>query len=289
MSMTGFGREAIDAPFGRLIIEIQSVNRKHFEVHVHLPKELLRFENEMRKWVSEEVERGHVSLRIHLTPSASAIADLLPDPEILKSLKSGWEKIAKLLKLDPKNIDLRFLIDSLPLAQKGDLVKEIDLPVLQKGIKKALSSMAKMKAQEGKALIQDIKARLEAIQKMGLSIEKLSPEAVSRMREKLTEKMKMLFPSGLGFDERVLKEAALFAEKVDIAEELIRLKSHWEQFRECFDAKGAVGRKMEFIVQEMGREINTIGSKSSEPKISYLVVEMKSELEKIREQIQNIE
>ncbi len=289
MSMTGFGRGVVDAPLGRLIAEIQSVNRKHFEVAVHLPRELSRFENEIRKWVAESISRGFVTVRMQFIPSKEALQDLLPDLEILKALKSGWEKLSSQLGLDPQKIDLPFIAGYVPAAQKNDLLQDQDLPLLEQCVNTALQGLLNMKKQEGKALSKDVQGRLDAIKKMVSSIGEFSPDATGKMRQKLLDKIAAVLPKNEEMDERIVREVALFAEKVDIAEELIRLQSHFSQFEECLRSKGAVGRKMEFVVQEIGREINTIGSKSCEAKISYLVVEMKSELEKIREQIQNIE
>lgn len=289
MSMTGFGRGMIDAPFGRLIVEMQSVNRKHFEVSAHLPKELSRFENEVRKWIAEKIVRGQVSVRIQWIASKETLLHLLPDLETLKSVKQGWEDLARQLGLDPKAIDLPFIVAALPPTQKTDLLQDDDLPLFQKCVEDALQALLRMKSDEGKALTKDVSKRLQSIRKMVATIEEFAPEATEKMRQKLLEKMHSLLSPDQAIDDRIVKEVAFFAEKVDISEELIRLKSHFAQFEECFHVKASVGRKMEFVIQEISREINTIGSKSCESKISYMVVEMKSEIEKIREQIQNIE
>lgn len=288
-SMTGFGRGSIDAPFGRLIVEVQSVNRKHFEVSIHLPRELSSFENEIRKWVGEKVLRGQITVRMQLIPSKETLVNLLPDLELLKRVKSGWEHLSKQLGMDPKNIDLPFLLGSIPTTQRTELVQEQDLSEIQKCVDLALDALSFMKNQEGKALTEDVRTRLRAIQKMVTSIVDLSSDATEKMRQKLIEKMAFLMPKDQVLDERIAREVALFAEKVDIAEELTRLESHFAQFEECMNVAGAVGRKMDFVIQEITREINTIGSKSCEAKISYLVVEIKSEIEKMREQVQNIE
>lgn len=283
-SMTGFGRGVVDAPFGRLVVEMQSVNRKYFEVSFSLPREMSSFENELRKWISEKIHRGQVSVRVQLTASKEA---LLPDLQMLKNLKKGWDKIAKDLKLDP--ITLPFLVSMLPPNQKTDLIQEKDLPVIQKCVESAIKALLSMKQVEGKALVKDIEKRLVTLRKNLASIEKFAPEATSKMRQKLTEKMNALFLPGQEIDDRIVKEIAFYAEKVDISEEITRLKSHFAQFEECLKAQESIGRKLEFVIQEMGREVNTIGSKCSDANISYVVVEMKSEIEKIREQIQNIE
>ncbi|HSX14109.1 MAG TPA: YicC/YloC family endoribonuclease [Chlamydiales bacterium] len=288
-SMTGFGRGIIDAPFGRLIVEIQSLNRKFFEVNTTLPKELSRFENEIRKWVAEKVQRGQITVRVQWIPSSEILSNLLPDVETLKSLKEAWENIAKQLKMDPNTIDLSFLIANVPSIQKNDLLKEEDLSILQKCVGDALTALLRMKNEEGKALVKDVSHRLKMLQKMVSSIEALAPAAIEKMRQKLQEKMKSLLPQDPSLDDRIMKEAAFFAEKIDISEEITRLKSHFVQFAESLLVKGSIGRKLEFIIQEMSRETNTIGSKSADAQISNLVVDMKSEIEKIREQSQNIE
>ncbi len=283
MSMTGFGRGTIDALFGRLIVEMQSLNRKFFEVNTYLPKELSSFENEIRKWISEKIHRGQITVRVQWIPSSVA---LVPDLEILKKLKEEWENRALQLKMDPKAIDLPFLIANLPPIQKNDLLKEGDL---QKCIEEALDALVRMKEKEGMALAKDVGGRVDELQKMVMAIEELVPTAVDKMRQKLQERMKSLFTEEAMLDDKIMKEAAFFAEKIDISEEITRLKIHFVQLGEVLRASGSIGRKMEFILQEISRETNTIGSKSADANISNIVVEMKSEIEKIREQIQNIE
>jgi uncharacterized protein (TIGR00255 family) len=277
------------APFGRLIVEIQSINRKHFEAQVHLPKELSRFEIDVRKWVSESVFRGQISVRLQWTPSREMLEASLPDLAVLKGVQEGFLHLAKGLGLESKQIDLPLILEHAPEKERTGLVQEEAVEALQACVGKALEALSQMRAKEGKALVSDIQRRLEEIQKKSCQVEELSKLAPERMREKWLEKMESLFPKGADLDERIAREVALLAERIDITEELIRLKSHFAQFEECLKASGPVGKKMEFVVQEIGREINTLGAKSSEAKISYLVVEMKTELEKIREQVQNIE
>lgn len=289
-SMTGFGRSICDSAFGRLIVEAQSINRKYLEVFVSLPKELSRYEPDVRKWVSELITRGQVSVRIYLLPNESTFSKQFPDVQALKSLKEGWEKIATQLGYSTETIDFSFLLSRLPETSKLEAAKEEDLPILQKAVEEALKGLLQMKQTEGKALAQDLQLRLKELARMLGEIEQLAPEASHRMHHRLKEKMEEVFRPSVELEERLLREVALFAEKVDISEEITRFRSHISQFTELLHPKGnAIGRKMDFLIQEMGREVNTIGSKSTETKISYWVVEMKSELEKMREQIQNIE
>lgn len=289
-SMTGFGRSVVETPLGRLVVEILSVNRKYFEMYVTLPKELSRFEIEVRKWVGEKVSRGQVSVRVQLSLSAENMGAALPEFEMLKQFKQGFEELAKKLGFDPKTIDLPFLVAHLPQSPKGAFFEKGELSYLQKGVDEALIALVAMKQEEGRALKTDLVKRLKEIAEIVEKVEELAPQSVIKAQERLREKLEGLVKESGEMEERLLREVALFADKVDIAEELTRLRSHIGQFEAFCKAKQApIGRKMDFLVQEMGREINTIGSKSADAKIAYFVVEMKSELEKMREQIQNIE
>lgn len=287
-SMTGFGRAVSDAPFGKLTVEIQSVNRKYLEVFISLPKEFARFEHEVRKWVNETVSRGGVSVRVFLIPNLSAVEGLLPDVEVLKGLKKGWENIADEIGVDSKEITLPFIMQYLPVQSKHDLASDDDLNALNLCVSEALEALQSMKQTEGKALAQDLTVRLNELGRMLEEIEAFAPDATAKMRQRLFEKMEETFKLGPEVEERLLREVALFAERIDISEEITRFRSHVAQFRTVLKG-GVVGRKMDFLLQEMGREVNTIGSKAVEARVSHLVVEMKSELEKIREQVQNIE
>lgn len=279
--MTGFGRASVDAPMGRLTVEIQSVNRKYLEVFVSSPKDLVQYEHEVRKWVSEGVSRGQISVRILLEPSLKGMDKLLPDPKVLKQLKTSWDQVAKKAGVDSKGIDLAFLIQYLPPAKTAACVEDLEICV-----KEAVKALMSMKRTEGKALAKDLGQRIRGLEQIITEVERHSPNAVEKMRIKLRERLEEVMKTEI--EERLLREVAIFAERVDISEEITRFRSHIEQFKGLLK-EDIVGRKMDFLLQEMGREVNTIGSKSMDAKISHLVVEMKSELEKVREQVQNIE
>ena len=288
-SMTGFGRATIETSFGKLVAEIQSVNRRYLEIFVSLPKEFGRFEHDIRTWVGEQLARGQVSVRLHLLSGPEAATELLPDLAMLQKLKLGWEKIARALGYDPQTIDLPFLMLYSPIQQKINLAEDKDLAAIEACIKEALQNLSEMRLKEGRALAADVKKRLASMKKNLEAIKEMAPEATERMRKNLAEKMKDLKASP-ELDERLLRETLLFADRVDISEEITRLGSHFSQFQGMLSSKEkTLGRKMDFLIQEMTREINTIGAKSLDANISHLVVELKSELEKIREQIQNLE
>lgn len=286
-SMTGFGSSSIKTKAGLLEIEIGSVNRKHFECMLFLPREWLSLEIEAKKAIGKKVSRGQVTLRANFYPSAEGLKEKLPQVELLKKLKEAWEEKALALGLSKKEIDLDFLASQLRVFPKYAQKEEsIDQTVFFKALSQALKKLQAMKEKEGQLLEKDILARLLLVKKILVQIEKKAENSAEKYAEKLKKRLLKL---DLKEDERLLKEIALFAEKVDITEELVRLESHLKQFGALNQAKEPVGRKMDFLLQEMGREINTIASKASDSVISAAAVNIKSELEKIREQVQNIE
>lgn len=285
-SMTGFGRAVLESPLGRLCVEISSVNRKYLEISVSSPKELSSFEHEVRKWVTERLSRGQIFVRIYLELSFDSLKGLLPDGKLLKAFKKNWDKVAKEAGVEVKDVDLQFLLQYLP--PKAKEVSSRDVAVLRSCVEEALKALTKMKQAEGKAMAADLSNRLTELKKMIAEVEKRSSDATERMRNKLFEKIQDVMQMGPEVEERLLREVALFAERVDISEEITRFQSHMDQFKKLLKEE-IVGRKMEFLLQEIGREVNTIGSKSMDINISHAVVSMKSELEKMREQVQNIE
>lgn len=272
----------METPLGQLVIEVQSVNRKYLEISVSTPELLSRYEHQVRAWVAEALSRGQVSVRISFTPKEGQLA--LADISRLKKAKNEWVKIAKQLGTDPQEITLSFLMQYMPQQSASD-AKIADV---QSCLSHALKDLLQMKQKEGKALAKDLAHRLKLLEKGISAIEKLSPETTQKMRQRLIDKMQEVLQPGAELEERLLREVALFAERVDIAEEITRFHSHIAQFQALLGQE-VVGRKMDFLIQEMGREINTIGSKAMQASISHLVVNLKSELEKMREQIQNIE
>ena len=289
-SMTGFGNSSVKTKSGRLEIEIGSVNRKHFECLLFLPKEWLSLEIAAKKAIGKQVFRGQIIVRANFYPSVEALETRLPEISLLKSLKTGWEKRAKALGLEKKSVNLPFLASQLKLFSKNVETAEmknggIDKESFLKAVNQAVKKLLLMKEREGALLQKDVFARLLKVQKMILQIEKKAENSTDKYAKKLKERLcKLNFE-----DERVFKEIALFAEKVDITEELVRLESHLKQFATLKKEKAAIGRKMDFLLQEMGREVNTVASKASDSTISSAIVDIKGELEKIREQVQNIE
>lgn len=289
MSMTGFGRSSIESLSGFFSVEVSSVNRKYLEIQFSLPREFVSFEPVLRKKVQEKVGRGQIHVRVTLL-RANGLTVAVPPQEALAALKKEWEARAAALSLSPKEVTLSFLANRLA-EQKEDTfaVDEMTLSQLQLCLERALDNLAEMKRKEGEALGKDLEMRLSNIEKELQRVEHGAPLSTQKMRQKLKSRIEeVLGVSSEALDERLLREVALFAEKVDISEEIARLKSHLHQSRLLRDAH-SVGRKFEFLLQEIGREINTIGSKALDAEVSHAVVSMKSELEKAREQVQNVE
>ena len=283
-SMTGFGKAIALLSIGKLAIEIQSVNRRFLEISVSLPQGLAHLEADIRREVTAKISRGFVTIRVHLSHSKEGGEISLPPVDRLRSLKESWESLADELGYSKNCIDLSFLLSRIPQEEL-----EMDLPfsLLKKTLLEALEAFVHMRKKEGSAILQEIQKRINLIADFAKQIRKKAPQAVEVIRSKLKARLADLFPKEQELEERVLREAAILAEKSDVTEEIERLESHLNQFHKL--SSQGDGKKMDFLVQEMGREVHTIGSKINDLEITRFVVDLKGELEKVREQVQNIE
>lgn len=289
-SMTAYGRGSIDSSDGRWVVEINSVNRKALELQVFLPRDCLHFDMSLRKWIAPFVQRGQVTIRATLQRDETAIL-MTTMASRLKSLKAAWLQIATDLGYDPNVVTLEFLLERMTgqgVQEKQDETK------FEEGLKSAFEQAAvewqSMREREGISLAQDILTRVAHLENALGEIENQAPKVVEDYRQKLTTRLNELFQDMEGNEERVMREAVVVAERADITEEIIRLRSHFSQMKLILAShEKGIGRTMEFLVQEMHREVNTLSAKSADLAISKLTVSMKAELEKIREQVQNIE
>ncbi len=291
--MTAYSRASVSSPLGRFVIEIHSVNRRMLDMSLYLPKDLLRFDIEIRKWLSQSLERGQITLR--LTLQSEGVGNKLFSSYAiqLKALKEGWDKIAMDLGYDPgKMVDLPFLVSQLQTIPSSESKDEEETlkSSLKEAIDIALQELMQMKEAEGKVLAIDIQKRLKIIEENISAVELKKEFPLTHYRKKLTDRLKEIGHLHAEAEERVVREVALLAEKLDVTEELVRLRTHIDQFRKHLAShEKAIGRTLDFLTQEMHREINTLGSKSADSEISTFVVKIKGELDKIREQVQNIE
>lgn len=292
-SMTAYGRSCVISSLGRFSVEMQSVNRKHLEIQTTLPNEFLRFDSDVKKWISAVVGRGQVNVKIHVYFEEKGPLNVLPNLALAAQIQKAWHELAASLNIA---IDDKGLINVLARTE-GIMLFDEDLndeeaykELLHRAVDEALQQLSVMKNKEGKALYEDISGRLNTLSRLIKQIAEKAPGATTRYREKLKKSLEEVFEASIENEERLLREVCVFADKIDIAEELTRFDSHLVQMDHLLKSENqAVGKTLEFLIQELNREINTIGSKSSDADVSRWVIEVKTELERIREQIQNIE
>jgi len=291
-SMTAYGRGSVTTDVGHFIIELQSVNRKFLEVVVTLPRELSQFEIELKKWLAPHLARGQVTVKVTAIFDGAVPFVVRPNLPLARQLKKAWHEVAKVLEVQGEHFQLSLLerAEGLFVYEENQGEEEHYRHILKQVLDVALNGFLQMKRQEGAVLQADIVERLAIIRQSLFVIRQKAPLAVKKYRDKLVARLQELLPGSVENEERILREIALFAEKVDIAEELTRFSCHLGHFEELlYSASPSVGKTLEFVLQELNREINTIGSKSSDLEVARAVIDIKSELERIREQIQNVE
>ncbi len=289
-SMTGFGRGRDAAGEVEIVTEIRSVNHRFLDVSVRAPRIYAAFEPEIRKIVSQKVDRGKFDVIVNRSGGRAGLMDVMVD----QSLAEGYYR--SLLQLKEKfglhgDITLSDMLTLkeiiVPLEKEEGVEKE--WPLVEKSLQQALGALDQMRKAEGLALWKDIETRLVAIRDMAGQIAPLVSQVTAAAKEKLEKRVQEL-TGGMELDQdRLLQEVAIMADRSDVTEELTRLESHVEQFLSSGSAGSPLGRKLDFLLQELHREVNTLGSKSASTDIESYVVSIKAELEKIREQTQNIE
>ncbi|CEN26451.1 YicC/YloC family endoribonuclease [Paraclostridium sordellii] len=291
ISMTGFGRGEYKNDNYHFIVECRTINHKYVDINVRLPRKISFLEDKIRNIVKDYVKRGRVDLYIKLDLIGSEDVNLKFD----EKLASQYVNILNNIK---STFDLNDDITVMNIAKFPDIIKceekEEDTDLLWEMLKLALAESLKnlkeMRCEEGIKLSNDIDARCDLLKDYIEDVEKYSYNVVNEYKEKLNSRIAEILENPSLVDEnRLAQEVAIYADKCSITEEIVRFKSHITQLKKAIHKDESIGRKIDFLIQEMNRETNTIGSKSSDLNITNLVVEIKSELEKIREQIQNIE
>jgi uncharacterized protein (TIGR00255 family) len=291
-SMTGYGRGDCSQDGFKIAVELSSVNRKQTEISVNLPREMEMLEAQIRDLINRHIARGRVTVRVSLHAGVNkSSARMHLNIPLAKAYARELNRLAKQLKL-PDTVTLDQVARAPGVVQTDeDLAVDEDFwPAVEKALKKALSQMVKMREREGAHLAQDLAKRIAVMRQAAARVQKQAPTVAERYRRQLIERIKSADLEAPGAeDERLLKEVVYFADRSDITEELTRLQSHFQQFEDCQKSKEPVGRTLDFLAQEMNREINTIGSKANDSLISHEVVTLKAELERFREQAQNVE
>jgi uncharacterized protein (TIGR00255 family) len=291
-SMTGYGRGECARDGFKITVELGAVNRRQSEISVNLPRELEMLETQIRDVINREISRGRVTARIGIhTSSGKLSAQAHINLPLAKAYTTELGKLAKQLKLTGA-VTLDQVLRAPGVFQTDEELVDADTvwPAVEKALRQALVALLKMREREGTHLAKDLTARVAAMRHALEKIQKQVPHTAENHRQQLLNRIKAAGLENIqADDERLLKEVVLFADRSDISEELTRLQSHFQQFEDCRRTREPVGRTLDFLAQEMNREINTVGSKANDAVIAHEVVALKTELEKFREQAQNVE
>ena len=290
--MTGYGWGEASRSGWKITVELSSVNRKQSEITVNLPRELEVLEAQIRDEINRRIARGRVTVRVtlHAGPELSAQRVRVNLP-LAKAYAQELRGLARQLKLDA-TLNLDTLLRAPGVLESDAEMNDAEdfWPAIDSALKQSLAMMLKMREREGAHLLKDLTRRVELMRKAVARVEKRAPQVQKRYREQLLGRAEAAgLPARAIEEERLLKEVVLFADRSDISEELSRLQSHFQQYDDYARSDEPVGRTLDFLAQEMNREINTIGSKANDSLISRQVVTLKTELEKFREQSMNVE
>lgn len=289
-SMTGFGKTTVETGNKKIVIEIKSLNSKQFDLSLRMPNLFKEKEMEIRSMVKEQLDRGKMEMNISYDSTLEGNKDVSVNDYIVIKYFNQMMEVSEHLGFEPDKNELLQTIMRFPdvLQVKAEELEENEWTILREGIKKALDEIDRFRIQEGKALIKDIVHRIELIQQLADQVPQFEVKRVEIIRQKLQEKISEWTDIKHIDQNRLEQELIYYLEKLDITEEKVRLANHCKYFIETAEKEDAPGRKLGFIAQEIGREINTMGSKANEHDIQKLVVRMKDELEKIKEQSLNI-
>lgn len=289
VSMTGFGRSKAESERFSITVELKTVNHRFCEFHIRMPRQLLRMEEKIKKKLGEHIKRGRVEVFVTLEGEGIVSRSVHIDWEALDEFVHHISEIKKRYSITG-NIEIRDILsreEIIHIEEKEAENEELERLVLTAAVD-AGSQLVQMRKLEGAALEKDLLQYIQMMNDNISTVRQLAPDVVEQYRERLNKKMADLM-DGQADEDRMLTEIAFFADKADISEEIARLESHISQFKVILQANEPLGRKLDFLLQEMNREVNTIGSKANDSRIAREVVEMKSLLEKIKEQVQNIE
>ena len=288
--MTGYGRGERETEKWQIVIEAKAVNHRYSEVTIKQPRQLLALEDRMKKVVAEYIERGKMDVFVRMQENAEAGHAVNLNREQAAAYHQALQDMAEYLGVvyTPDVYRLAQMPDVMAQREEETDVKEL-WPAIEEALREALSLHVEMREIEGKHIQEDMLQKIAVMESLAQQVTERSPQVLQEYQDKLRSRIEELLEQIPLNEERLAQEVAYFAEKSCIDEELVRLQSHFAQFRQIVQQEGSIGRKLDFLIQEMNRETNTIGSKANDLQTGRLVVEMKSELEKLREQVQNIE
>jgi len=289
-SMTGFGEGEAKGRIGRSTVQIQSLNGKYFKLGVNAPREIAFLEPMIRGYLQKRAGRGQITAYIAFTPPDGSLERAVIDRRACRDLATQFNKIGAWLGLEGRP-------DFLTLVNTGAIVRKETVTIsrgpvwtlVRKGLAAACGDLARSQEREGRAIARDFLGRWRRIGSLVAAIDRLRPHSTRRYENKIRSKVRTLL-EGARYDEsRLMAEVSLYADRVDITEEIVRLRSHLTHLRHLISSPGEVGKKLDFLTQEIMREVNTAANKANDARISRLAIEVKAELEKIREQLQNVQ
>ena len=290
-SMTGYGRARAMLHLRDITVEVRSVNNRYLDCTVKMPRMYAFAEDAIKQCVQQAVSRGKVDVYITVDASAADVAKVTVNRELAGQYAAALRELAQVCGQEMYSVSPETLsrFPDVLTVTKADEDLETVSADLCTVLREALDAYNAMRAVEGKKLAEDISHRLDVILDNTARVEQRSPETVAEYRAKLTARMQEVLQSATVDPQRILTEAAIYADKVAVDEETVRLRSHVAQLRTMLESDEPMGRKMDFLIQEVNRESNTIGSKCSDVAIAQVVVDLKAEVEKMREQVQNVE
>jgi uncharacterized protein (TIGR00255 family) len=288
--MTGYGRGEADCGGVKLSVELSTVNRKQSEIVLNLPRDLTELETRIRETINARISRGRTNVLVAHHATADGARHLALDVDLARSYHDAMRSLQKKLGA-PGQITIDTILQAPGVMRPPEEVINVDRawPAVERALASALDHLIKMREREGKHLSRDLISRVKEIRRLLKEIRALHPAVVEKFRTALKERIEKIGLTIGMDDERLAREIFLFADRSDISEELTRLESHLAQFANHLRKEEPVGRTLEFIVQEIFRELNTLGAKANDAEIGQRVVACKTELEKIREQVQNLE
>ena len=289
-SMTGYGRGEAAVRGYEAVVELKSVNSRYCEISLRSPKSLNAHEPDIQRILKSTFSRGRISAFVQVSDPATVDLSIRVNAHTVKAYRSLLEEVASTAGID-EPVGLDHLLKYTDIFEADEVEEDLEAiwEATQAALTAACDGMQAMRLQEGEALHKELSERLEGIENRLREAERLAPLRVQASGERLRERLSEIIEEGRIDPERIEFEMAMLADKLDVREECVRLDSHLALFREALASGEAVGRKMNFLSQEMNREINTIGSKSNDAEMAHLVVGMKEELEKIKEQVENVE
>jgi len=288
--MTGYGQAQINRSGYQISCEVRSVNHRYLDTNIRIARRYALLEDNIKDEVKKYVSRGRLEFTINIEKTEAKARNLKVDKDLAITYYRYLKEIADEVNISPqiKVIDLFRLPEVFTLEEDVEDLEEV-WPILSIALNQAMESLVTMRIREGEYLVQDMLQRTSLLENMVDALEKRSPQVLKEHTDKLRQRIIDLLGHELPDENRIYQEAALYADRINITEEIVRLQSHIQHFRQLLQEKDAIGRKCDFLVQEMFREINTIASKANDYEMAHIVVEAKAELEKIREQLQNIE